>query len=82
MAHKAEAAIASSTRTAPEEGERTLVNQFTVPWHLATNMARGWWAGSLGARSALRAVVAPENERRGSTGLKRWGRAWCPRTRT
>ena len=41
VARMAEAALASSTRIACKEGGRTLVNQFTVPWHLATNMARG-----------------------------------------
>ena len=41
VARMAEEAMASSTRMARKEGGRTLVNQFTVPWHLATNMARG-----------------------------------------
>ena len=41
MARKAEAAIVSSSRMAPQEGGRTLVNEFTVPFQLATNMARG-----------------------------------------
>ena len=58
-----------------------MVNKFTVPWHLATNMARGLWAGSLGARCALHADLVPENSLLGSRGWLRWGRAWQPRTR-
>ena len=41
VARMAEGAMASGTGMARKEGSRTLVNQFTVPWHWATNMARG-----------------------------------------
>ena len=47
--------MASSTSMALKEGGCTLVNQFTVPRNLATNMARGYLAGSLEACSARHA---------------------------
>ena len=81
-ARRAEAAMASSTRRARYDGGRTLVNQFIVPWHLATNMASRYLVGSLGALSALHAVLVPENGLLESTAWNKWGRAWRPRTRT
>ena len=60
--------MVSSTRMALQEGGRTLVNQCTVPWHLATNMARGYWAGRPGVQSALHADLVAENTLLESTG--------------
>ena len=47
VACMAEAAMASSTRMARKEGGRTLMNQFTVPLHLALRREEvvGWQTG-------------------------------------